>query len=202
MKAKANGFRFLIGIDEVGRGPLAGPVVSAAVCLRDDSFSCRIADSKVLSERQRQKAFDEIFERAWVGIGFMSEAVIDEVNILRAAHLSMSAAVKDLLSRIPADIREVQDFSREVKVLIDGNSYRGTIPFRVETVIKGDAKSLSIACASIVAKVYRDRLMENFDRVYPGYGFGVHKGYPTEAHRSAVKKLGYSPLHRRSFRVK
>ncbi|NTV28454.1 MAG: ribonuclease HII [Candidatus Omnitrophica bacterium] len=198
-KAKADGFRFLFGVDEVGRGPLAGPVVSAAVCLRDTSFVNRVGDSKALTPLQRRKAFDEIFERGWVGIGMMSETVIDEVNILRAAHLSMTAAVYDLVARLPAGLRDERSFSASVKVLVDGNSYRGKIPFRVEPVVKGDAKSLAVACASIIAKVYRDRWMEKFDLVYPGYGFGVHKGYPTEAHRAALRKLGHSPIHRKSF---
>jgi ribonuclease HII len=201
LKAKADGFRFLFGVDEVGRGPLAGPVVSAAVCLRETSFLNRIGDSKALSPKQRQKAFDEIFERAWVGIGFMSEAVIDDVNILRAAHLSMTAAVRDLVARLPVDIKGREEFQRSVKVLVDGNSYQGTLPFQVEPVVKGDARSLSVACASIVAKVYRDRLMEKFDRIYPGYGFKAHKGYPTASHRAAIRELGRSPIHRKSFRV-
>jgi ribonuclease HII len=196
-KAKADGFRFLFGVDEAGRGPLAGPVVSAAVCLRDTAFICRIDDSKKLSPAQRRKAFDEIFERAWVGIGCMNEKIIDDVNILRATHLAMTAAVKDLASHLPDRLE-----NSTVRVLIDGNSYAGTIPFRVQTVIQGDARSLSIACASIVAKVYRDRLMEKFDRIYPGYDFAIHKGYPTEAHRNAVKRLGHSPIHRKTFTVK
>ncbi len=201
LKAKANGFRFLFGVDEAGRGPLAGPVVSAAVCLRDTSFLNRIGDSKVLSPKQRHNAFDEIFERAWVGIGFMSEAVIDDVNILRAAHLSMTAAVRDLVARLPTEMKEQPEFCRSVKVMVDGNSYHGTLPFHIEPVIRGDARSLSVACASIVAKVYRDRLMEKFDRIYPGYGFKAHKGYPTASHRAAIRKLGRSPIHRKSFRV-
>lgn len=200
-KAKADGFRFLFGVDEAGRGPLAGPVVSAAVCLRETSFACRVGDSKELTPAQRRKAFDEILERAWVGIGFMSESVIDDVNILNATHLSMTAAVRDLTGRLPKELKAAHQFTSSVKVLIDGNSYHGSMPFKIELVVKGDAKSLSVACASIVAKVYRDRLMEKFDRVYPGYGFGVHKGYPTASHRDAVKKLGRSPIHRKSFRV-
>ena len=202
LKAKANSFRFLFGVDEAGRGPLAGPVVAAAVCLRETLFKNRIDDSKLLSSQQRRKAFDEIFEHAWVGIGFMSEAVIDEVNILRASHLAMTAAVKDLVAHLPGELTKADKFIGSVKVVVDGNSYRGNIPFLTQTVIQGDGKSLSIACASIVAKVYRDSLMEKFDRVYPGYGFSRHKGYPTAAHRDAVKRLGHSPIHRRTFTVK
>jgi ribonuclease HII len=240
LKAKAKSFRFLFGVDEAGRGPLAGPVAAAAVCLRNSDFVNRVDDSKKLSPRQRAKAFEEIFERGWVGIGLMNEKVIDEVNILRATHLAMTAAVKDLCAHIPPGHLDEQSEERspvlpgirsndaggsslltrqevglvaqndsgllfrqnpQVKVLIDGNSYQGGIPFKIETVIEGDAKSLSIACASIVAKVYRDRLMEKYDRLYPGYGFRVHKGYPTAVHREALRRLGYSPIHRRTFHV-
>ena len=196
-EAKADGFRFLFGVDEAGRGPLAGPVVAAAVCLRETSFTNRIDDSKLLSPLQRRKAFDEIFEHGWVGLGVMSETVIDDVNILRATHLAMSMSVSDLCSHLPAEMRR-----ETVKILIDGNSFSGTVPFKVKTVIGGDAKSLSIACASIIAKVYRDRVMEKFDRLYPGYGFSIHKGYGTASHREAVKKLGRCPIHRRTFSIK
>ena len=192
-KAKANGFRFFFGVDEAGRGPLAGPVVAAAVLIKDTGFTCRVGDSKALSEAQREKAFREIHQRALVGVGIMSETVIDEVNILRATHLAMTAAVKDLASRLsPGD--------REVKVVIDGNSYQGDIPYKVECVVKGDAKSMAIACASIVAKVTRDRIMCAYDQVYPQYGFKAHKGYPTEAHRDAIRVHGLSLIHRKTFR--
>jgi ribonuclease HII len=193
-KTKANGFRFVFGVDEAGRGPLAGPVVAAAVHVHDPDFSSRVGDSKALSEAQREKAFGEIQERALVGVGIISESVIDEVNILRATHLAMTAAVKDLTS-------QVQMAAADVKVLIDGNSYQGAIPYKVECVIKGDAKSLAIACASIVAKVTRDRMMQEYDRLYPEYGFLQHKGYGTEMHREAIRKFGFSPIHRKTFRV-
>ncbi len=193
-KAKAvNGFRFIFGVDEAGRGPLAGPVVAAAVFLKDTAFKCRVGDSKVLSEAQREKAFVEIHERAVVGVGIMSEIVIDEVNILRATHLAMSAAVKDLASHVAA-------LKGDVKILIDGNFYQGDIPYKVECVVKGDAKSMAIACASIVAKVTRDRIMCEYDKVYPQYGFKGHKGYPTSAHRAAIRIHGLSPIHRKTFR--
>ena len=120
-------------------------------------------------------------------------AEIDRLNILRATHLAMTAAVKDLASRLsPGD--------REVKVVIDGNSYQGDIPYKVECVVKGDAKSMAIACASIVAKVTRDRIMCAYDKVYPQYGFKGHKGYPTEAHRDAIRAHGLSLIHRKTFR--
>lgn len=201
-KAKAgDGFRFLFGVDEAGRGPLAGPVVAAAVLIRDENFTCRVGDSKALSEAQREKAFLEIHERAVVGVGIMSETVIDEVNILRAAHLAMTAAVKDLDSRLRNFAsRTCEVAAGDVKVLIDGNSYQGDIPYHVECVVKGDAKSMAIACASIVAKVTRDRMMYEYDKVYPQYGFKGHKGYPTEAHREAIRVHGLSPIHRKTFR--
>ncbi len=200
-KAKAKSFRFLFGVDEAGRGPLAGPVTAAAVCLHNFDFVNRVGDSKKLTPRQRAKAFEEIFQRGWVGIGLMNEKVIDEVNILRATHLAMTAAVKDLIAHIPPDILSLEAADPSVKVLIDGDSYHGSIPFTVETVIEGDAKSMAIACASIVAKVYRDRLMEKYDRIYPGYGFSGHKGYPTSAHRDAIRRLGPSEIHRKTFQV-
>jgi ribonuclease HII len=200
-KAKADGFRFIFGVDEAGRGPLAGPVVAAAVCVREVSFIQKIADSKVLTASRRQLAFHEIFERSWVGVGLMSELVIDRVNILRASHLAMSHAVRDLTARMRGHVPSFAQAGQGsfVKVLIDGDSYSGSLPYQIETVVKGDAKSLSIACASIVAKVIRDRLMEKYDQVYPGYDFSRHKGYPTRAHCSAVNRLGFSPIHRRTF---
>lgn len=200
-KAKAIGFRFLFGVDEAGRGPLAGPVVAAAVLIKDENFTCRVGDSKVLSEVQREKAFKEIHDHAVVGVGIMSEAIIDQVNILCAAHLAMTAAVKDLSTRcanFAGSTYEVPPGA--IKVLVDGNIYRGDIPYKIECVVKGDAKSLAIACASIVAKVTRDRIMGDYDQVYPQYGFKSHKGYPTEAHRDAIRAHGLSPIHRKTFR--
>jgi len=173
---------------------LAGPVVAAAVLVRHTDFTTRIGDSKKLSAAQRQKAFTEIQTRALIGVGIVDEKVIDEVNILRAAHLAMTLAVSDLSTRMPFS-------AADVKVLIDGNSYHGAIPYTCECVVRGDAQSLAIACASIVAKVTRDRIMDAYDREYPCYGFKAHKGYPTRAHREAVKMFGFSPVHRTTFRV-
>lgn len=199
LKAKADGFRFLFGVDEAGCGPLAGPVVAAAVFLKDTAFINRVADSKILSAQLRRLAFDEIFERGWVGIGIMNEAVIDEVNIYHARHLAMSSAVHDLVTHLPREISGCGDFESCVKVLIDGNSYKGSIPYTIDRIVDGDAKSFLIGCASVVAKVYRDRLMEHYHKIYPGYGFDKHKGYSTLRHRMAVKKLGRCPIHRKSF---
>jgi ribonuclease HII len=200
-KAKAQGFRFIFGVDEAGRGPLAGPVVGAAVLLRDTVFTCPVRDSKLLSPKQREKAFHEIQERSWYGLGVVNEAVIDEMNILRAAHFAMALAVKDLVSHIPLETSGAEGFASAVKVLVDGNLFTQELPYELETVVKGDSRSLSIASASILAKVTRDRIMERYDRIFPQYGFKEHKGYPTAAHRAAVRKHGFSPIHRRSFKV-
>ncbi len=201
-QAKAgNGFRFVFGVDEAGRGPLAGPVVAGAVYLRGTDFSVRIGDSKVLSAAQRARAFEQIHARAYVGVGIMSESVIDEVNILRASHLAMAAAVMDLRERLPEEVRLLPYFDASVKLLVDGNCFTAAVPFRVQTVVRGDARSLSIACASIIAKVTRDRILYEYDAIYPQYGFCQHKGYPTAAHRAAIRAHGLSPIHRKSFNV-
>jgi ribonuclease HII len=200
-EAKAlKGFRFLFGVDEAGRGPLAGPVTAAAVLLRAYDFSVPVRDSKTLNHSQRLKAYHEIYERARVGVGIVNEAVIDEVNILRAAHMAMALAVRDLVSRLPSDVRHAPGFDASVRVLIDGNLFTAHIPYAVTTVVKGDARSLSVACAGIVAKVTRDRMIDIYDSVYPQYGFRRHKGYPTPAHREAIRIHGLCPIHRRSFR--
>ena len=198
-EAQNQGFRFILGIDEAGRGPLAGPVVAAAVCLTSTDFSCTINDSKKMTSGSREKAFHEIFEKAYVGIGAISETVVDIVNILNASHLAMEAAVINLFRRLPRDVRAADGFKQQVMLLVDGNQFRHTLPFKHKTIIGGDARSLSIACASIVAKVTRDRAMNCYDQVFPQYGFKQHKGYPTATHREAIKTHGPSTIHRRSF---
>lgn len=195
-KAKANGLRFFIGVDEAGRGPLAGPVVASAVMLRNYDFESRVTDSKKMTHRQREKAFHEIFHRAIVGIGVMNEKVIDDVNILNATHLAMDQAVDRLVLQLP-------EFSeKHTEIAVDGNMFKTQLPYRYRTVVKGDSVSLSIACASIIAKVYRDRILGTYDALFPQYGFKKHKGYPTKAHRDAIKEHGFSLIHRRSFTVK
>ena len=191
-EAAHNGFRFVLGIDEAGRGPLAGPVVAAAVHLTSFDFDNTINASKKMTPKSRQKAFDEIFNRAVVGIGIVSEAAIDEINILNASHMAMEIAVKHLLRQVP-------DLPPKVLMLVDGNIFRTQLPYAYKTIIGGDGLSLSIACASIVAKVYRDRVMEQYDRIFPQYGFKDHKGYPTKGHRQAIKTHGPSKIHRKSF---
>ncbi len=195
-EAWAEGFRFILGIDEAGRGPLAGPVVAAAVCLTAHDFPCRIDDSKKMNPESRETAFHEIFQRAFVGIGIVSEAAIDAINILNASHLAMEFAVKQLVRRLPP---EQKAQPREIFMLIDGDRFKSRLRYRYRTVVGGDARCLSIACASIIAKVYRDRVMANYDRIFPQYGFKQHKGYPTEEHREAIKTHGPSTIHRRSF---
>lgn len=197
-EAKIQGFRFILGVDEAGRGPLAGPVVASAVCLKNTDFNCRIDDSKKLSASAREKAFHEIFERAFVGIGFVSEVGIDQINILNASFFAMEIAICRLINAINKQTQE-QVQKEQVKILVDGNCFRTQLPYKVKTIIGGDAKSLSIACASIIAKTYRDRVMDNYDRIYPLYGFKAHKGYPTVSHKLAITQHGPSRIHRRSF---
>ena len=201
-EARAVGFKWIIGIDEAGRGPLAGPVVASAVLLRNTSFENKINDSKKMTERQRERAFLEIFENAYVGIGLMSEAVIDSANILQATFLAMASAVRQLVVSLPKDVAGVDGFERQVMLLIDGPYFKSDLPYRSRPIIDGDAQSLSIACASIIAKVYRDRILKTYDSVYPQYGFKTHKGYPTASHRKAILENGLSPIHRQTFHVK
>ncbi len=181
-----NGYAAVCGCDEAGRGPLAGPVVAAAVIL---PYACDIDgldDSKKLSEKKRDALYDVIVKKASAyGIAMASAAEIDEINILNASMLAMRRAVERL--SIPADY-----------ALIDGNTSRGFL-IPTQTIIGGDGKSPSIAAASILAKVTRDRLCMELDRVYPAYGFAKHKGYPTKVHREAVRQYGLCPEHRKTF---
>jgi ribonuclease HII len=174
------------GIDEVGRGPLAGPVVAAAVILKEFRFKNRIADSKKLTRISREKAYAEIKEKAHIGIGIVGEKEIDSINILKATLKAMEMAVSDL--------RAAPDH-----LLIDGISTPRGISCPKTLIIRGESHSLSIACASIVAKVTRDLIMTYYDAIYPEYGFARHKGYGTRSHYSALSVLGPSPIHRRSF---
>lgn len=198
-QAKTQGLRFVFGLDEVGRGPLAGPVVAAAVCLLSHDFMMRIDDSKVMSAKQRVLAFDAIFENAFVGIGMVSEVAIDQLNILNASFHAMELAVNQLCRYLPEEETQEPTFEHNVLLLVDGHIFKSQLPFKHKTIIDGDALCLSIACASIVAKVYRDRLMEKYDKIYPQYGFAQHKGYATEGHRQAIEKHGICRIHRKSF---
>jgi ribonuclease HII len=199
-QARNKGLRFILGVDEVGRGPLAGPVVAAAVCLRQSDFKNIINDSKKMTAKAREAAFLEISQKAYIGIGIMNEKIIDIVNILNASHLAMEMAVQELVRSMPKELVSEQTFLKQTVLLIDGNIFRTKLPYQYQTIIGGDGKSLSIACASIIAKVYRDRILGIYDKIFPQYGFAKHKGYPTKDHRLAIKKHGSSLIHRQSFR--
>ena len=175
------------GIDEVGRGPLAGPVLAAAVILDPARLPKGLDDSKAMTEARRDKAFDDIMARALaVGIGQASVEEIDTINILHATMLAMRRAV-EALSLTP------------VHALIDGNRVPPGLPCPGEAVVKGDGKVLSIAAASVIAKVTRDRLMNELDVAWPGYNWSKNKGYGTPDHMEALSRLGATPLHRTSF---
>ncbi len=179
------GFQVVCGIDEAGRGPLAGPVCAAAVVLRPDHKIEGLNDSKKLTEKAREVIFEEIISQAIYSVGWADEQEIDKLNILQATFLAMKRAVEAL--PISADY-----------ALVDGNRMP---PLQIpgESIVKGDGKCTSIAAASIVAKVSRDRLLRQIDQQYPQYGFAQHKGYGTKAHYAAIKKYGILPVHRKSF---
>lgn len=177
---------FICGIDEAGRGPLAGPVVAGAVILPKDCEILYVNDSKKLSEKKREELYDVIYEKALaVGVGMASPERIDEINILQATYEAMRSAI--------ASCKIMPDILLNDAVTIPD------IDIRQVPIIKGDAKSLSIASASIIAKVTRDRIMYEYDKEMPEYGFAAHKGYGTAAHIAAIKEYGPSPIHRRSF---
>lgn len=181
------GCRLVCGVDEAGRGPLAGPVCAAAVILPPDLEIEGLNDSKKLTDKRRRALYDVITDQAIAyGVAFAREQEIDEINILQATFLAMRRAVEQLA--IKPDL-----------ALVDGNREPdfGAIP--VKTIIKGDSLSASIAAASILAKVTRDRYMEEQDKIYPQYGFALHKGYGTQAHYAALREFGACPLHRRTF---
>lgn len=179
-------YQYICGIDEVGRGPLAGPVVAGAVILPKDDMILYLNDSKKLSKKKREMLYDEIMDRAVAtGIGMASPARIDEINILQATYEAMRMAIDNLKVRPDILLNDAVTIP-QVDIL--------QVP-----IIKGDAKSISIAAASIIAKVTRDRLMVEYDKVLPGYDFASNKGYGTKAHIAGLKELGPTPIHRRSF---
>ena len=184
--AIAKGYKAVCGVDEAGRGPLAGPVCAAAVILPEGVMIDGVNDSKKLSEKKREALFDVIREQSLAySIAYATVAEIEEINILNAAMLAMKRAVEGL--SVKADY-----------AMIDGNRLP-EIDIDSECIVKGDAKSMSIACASILAKVSRDRLLYKYAEEYPMYGFDKHKGYGTAAHREAILKYGPCPYHRKSF---
>lgn len=185
-EAQSRGYLRVCGIDEAGRGPLAGPVCAAAVILPDGLEIEGLNDSKKLTEKKREALFDVITARAEAyGIGWASEQEIDQVNILQATFLAMARAVEAL--SLPADF-----------ALVDGNRMP-PLSIPGETIVKGDGKAACIAAASVLAKVSRDRALRKLDQRHPEYGFAQHKGYGTKAHYAAIKQYGLLPEHRRSF---
>lgn len=188
-QARRLGFSLIAGVDEVGRGPLAGPVTAAAVILPENYKNSEIRDSKKLTPARRETLFDVITEDALsIGIGFVEPSIIDEINILRASLLAMQKAVLNL------------DLSPDF-ILIDG-IHTLDVPVPQKAIVKGDSLSLSIAAASIIAKVSRDHIMDRYHVQYSQYNFVKNKGYGTSEHREAIKKYGVCKIHRKSFKVK
>ncbi|MCC6445074.1 MAG: ribonuclease HII [Armatimonadetes bacterium] len=189
-RARLNGCLWIAGVDEAGRGPIAGPVMAAAVVLPFECSLDGLNDSKMLTCARRERLFERITEAAeGVGVGVVDVETIDRINILKASHEAMRLAL--------ASVREkagcLPDFA-----LVDGYPVP-SLPCRHEGIVKGDRKSVSIAAASVIAKVTRDRLMDEMDTVYPGYGFARHKGYGTAEHLACLDALGPCPIHRKSF---
>ena len=183
-----SGYKYVAGVDEAGRGPLAGPVVAAAVILPEEFSSNQLNDSKKLSSSKREKIYNELMNvdsKVISAFAVIDEVVIDKINILHATHMAMAQASSNL-SIEPSF------------VIIDGMPIKD-FPFNNESIIKGDSKSLSIAAASVIAKVERDRIMLNYSKEYPEYKFEKHKGYGTKLHLDALKKFGPCKIHRKSF---
>jgi ribonuclease HII len=185
IKARAEGYKIIAGVDEAGRGPIAGPVVAAAVVFTKNKGLQGLDDSKKLSPKKREKLFPEIKKMPY-GIAIVGQEIIDEINILQATRLAMKQAVGKLI--INPDI-----------LLIDGNQKIDS-PIEQWAIVKGDAKSISIAAASVLAKVTRDRIMEGYHLHYPQYEFSRHKGYGTQRHRDLIATHGPCPIHRKTFR--
>ena len=181
------GYKAIAGVDEVGRGCIAGPVTAAAVILNPQKIPSGLNDSKKLNLKNREKIFQSIQDTCTFCVAHSSVEEIDQINILQAALLSMKRAILGL--RIKPDF-----------VLIDGNKNPEGLESNFETIIKGDSKSLSIAAASIVAKITRDRIMSRLDKEFPGYNWSQNAGYPTKMHKSAILDIGITPYHRRSFK--
>ncbi len=181
------GYTRVAGVDEVGRGPLAGPVTAAAVILNPDHIPEGLNDSKKLSAKRREIMAEEIIEHSDWAVAHASVQEIDELNILRAAHLAMERAIYALENR--------PDY-----LLIDGNLIPRGLQLPSSAIVKGDTKSLSISAASIIAKVERDRIMVDLGQQFPGYGWEKNAGYPTQQHRDALREIGVTPHHRCSFK--
>lgn len=184
---RAQGYPLIAGVDEVGRGPLAGPVTAAAVILPPDAVPEGLNDSKKLTARRREVLAETLHDLAVVSIAHASVAEIDQMNILRASHLAMVRAVEGLTRR--------PDY-----LLIDGNMIPTGLALPAQSVVRGDARSVSIAAASIVAKICRDQIMVELAQQHPGYGWETNAGYPSKSHKAALENLGVTPHHRRSFK--
>ena len=198
---RGQGYSLIAGVDEVGRGPLAGPVVAAAVVLPEDFDVLGIDDSKKLSEKRREELYDVITERAVsYGIGMADEGIIDEINILQATKLAMKRALAELSEKLAdgAACGAGRDGKAPDYVIFDAMEIEG-LEMPQESVIKGDSKVLAVAAASIVAKVTRDRMMAEYARQYPGYGFEKNKGYGTKQHYDGIAAHGICSIHRKTF---
>ena len=181
------GIEYIAGIDEAGRGPLAGPVVVASVILPQDSIIEGVNDSKKISESKREKLYDTILNEALsYGIGIIYQDEIDEINILQATKKGLTEAIKKM--KIKPNI-----------IMVDALNGINTLGIPYKSIIKGDAKCYSISAASIIAKVTRDRIMREWDKIYPEYGFSSHKGYGTAKHIAAIREYGPCPIHRKTF---
>ena len=184
---RKKGFQYICGIDEAVRGPLADPVVIASVIMPADSMIEGVNDSKKISEKKREKLYDQILEEAIsYGVAIIGQDEIDEINILNATKKGLTVSLQELSQK--PDL-----------ILVDALNGIDTMGIPYDSIIKGDAKCYSIAAASIIAKVTRDRIMREWDKVYPEYGFEKHKGYGTAAHIAAIREYGLCPIHRRSF---
>lgn len=206
-KAFLEGFSVIIGVDEAGRGPLAGPVVAGAVILcrsplkrfKAPGYKENIDDSKKLRPLEREKAFKEISLKAVFGIGIKDSKYIDKENIHMATLAAMKQAVNKLVARFcRLTNNKEKDIRKDICVLVDG-LFGGFLPYKTIPIVKGDSKSLSIAAASIAAKVTRDAIMNQYDKKYPLYGFSKHKGYGTRSHLKALEQYGPCSIHRKSF---
>lgn len=185
----------ICGIDEAGRGPLAGPVVVACSLMPKDSMIEGVNDSKKIAEKKRERIYEEIIKEAIAyGVGIINQEEIDRINILNATKKGLTIAIKELEEKL-----EKQNLKRPEVILVDALTGIDTLGIPYKSIIHGDAISYSIACASIIAKVTRDRIMKQMDDIYPQYGFAKHKGYGTAAHMQAIRENGLCPIHRRSF---
>lgn len=185
----------ICGIDEAGRGPLAGPVVVACSLMPKDSMIEGVNDSKKIAEKKRERIYEEIIKEAIAyGVGIINQEEIDRINILNATKKGLTIAIKELEEKL-----EKQNLKRPEVILVDALTGIDTLGIPYKSIIHGDAISYSIACASIIAKVTRDRIMKQMDEIYPQYGFAKHKGYGTAAHMQAIRENGLCPIHRRSF---